>query len=151
MYYLIATHSIFRYLVLIVLIVTIYLAWEGYFFNKKYTKKDRILAGATSGISHIQLLLGFVLYFQSPVAQGFWADKSFRWTDNLFFGILHFALMSIAIVLITIGAALAKRETVDEVRFKIILKYFIFAFLIILIAIPWPFSPLAQRPFIREF
>jgi cytochrome bd-type quinol oxidase subunit 2 len=151
MYYLIATHSVFRYLLLIVLLVTIYLAWEGQFFNKKYAKTDRILASATSGISHVQLLLGFSLYSQSPVAQGFWAQKSFQWSDNLFFGVVHFTLMSIAIVLITIGAALAKRETDDKKRFKIIFQYFSFALVIILIAIPWPFSPLAQRPFIREF
>jgi hypothetical protein len=151
MYYLIATHSVFRYLLLIVLMVTIYLTWEGRFFNKKYAKMDRILAGVTSGISHVQLLLGFSLYSQSPVAQGFWAQKSFQWSDNLFFGVVHFTLMSIAIVLITIGAALAKRETDDKKRFKIIFQYFTFALVIILIAIPWPFSPLAQRPFIREF
>lgn len=151
MYHLIVTHSIFRYLVLIVLVLTIYLAWEGLLLNKKYGKIDRILSGATSGISHVQLILGFVLYFQSPVAQGFWADKSFRWTDNLFFGLVHFTLMSIAIVLITIGTALTKRETDDKKRFTIILQYFTIALLLILIAIPWPFSPLAQRPFIREF
>jgi hypothetical protein len=62
MCHLIATHSVFRYLLLIVLLVAIYLAWEGHFFNKKYAKTDRILAGATSGISHIQLILGFILY-----------------------------------------------------------------------------------------
>jgi D-alanyl-lipoteichoic acid acyltransferase DltB (MBOAT superfamily) len=151
MYHLIVTHSVFRYLLLIVLIVTIYLAWEGRFFDKKYSKTDKILAGATSGISHIQLILGFILYFKSPVAQGFWANKSFQWSDNLFFGIVHFTLMSIAIVAITIGAALAKRETDDKKRFKITLQYFTFALILILIAIPWPFSPLAQRPFIREF
>jgi uncharacterized membrane protein AbrB (regulator of aidB expression) len=151
MYHLIATHSIFRYILLLVLLVAIYLAWEGYFFNKKYTKTDRILAGATSGISHIQLILGFILYFQSSVVQDFWAHKSFQWSDKLYFGIVHFTLMSIAIVVITIGAALAKRETDDRKRFKIIFQYFTFALILILIAIPWPFSPLAQRPFIREF
>jgi predicted membrane channel-forming protein YqfA (hemolysin III family) len=97
------------------------------------------------------LLLGFILYFKSPVAQGFWADKSFRWTDNLFFGMVHFAMMTIAIILITIGAAMAKRETDDKKQYRIIFQYFTIALLLILIAIPWPFSPLAQRPFIREF
>jgi hypothetical protein len=151
MYHLIATHSLLRYVLIFLLLVAIYLAWEGFYFNKKYEKKDRILAGAASGMSHIQLILGFIQYFQSPVVQGFWADKSFRWSDNLFFAIVHFGLMSLAIVLITIGAALAKRETDDKKRFKIIFKYFTIALVLILIAIPWPFSPLAQRPFFREF
>lgn len=151
MYHLIATHSVVRYLLLILLFVTIYLAWEGRFFKKKYNKTDRILAGATSGVSHVQLILGFIVYFQSPVAQGFWADKSLKWSDNLFFGIVHFTLMSLAIVVITLGAAVAKRETADEKRFKIIFYYFCIALIALLIAIPWPFSPLAQRPLFREF
>jgi hypothetical protein len=151
MYHLILTHSIVRYLVLIFLTFAICWAYMGYFFNKKYTETDRILAGMTSGISHIQLLLGFAVYMQSPLAQGFWANKSSQWSDNLFFGVVHFALMSIAIIIITIGAALAKKEMDDKKRFKIIFQYFILALIIILIAIPWPFSPLAQRPFIREF
>lgn len=151
MYYLIATHSIFRYLLLIALTVTIYWAWEGVFLNKKHAKMARVWAGITSGTSHIQLILGFILYFNSPVAQGFWAEKSLKWTDSLFFGVIHIGLMSTAIIFITIGAALAKRETDDQIRFRIILKYFIWALLFILIAIPWPFSPFAQRPFIRNF
>jgi cytochrome bd-type quinol oxidase subunit 2 len=148
---LITIHSYLRYLVLISLITTIYLAWEGLYFNKQYGKTDRILAAATSGISHIQLLLGFVIYFQSQVVQGFWANKALVWTENLFFAIVHFATMSIAIVVITIGAALAKRERDDKKRFKTILNYFTIALILILIAIPWPFSPLAKRPFIRQF
>lgn len=151
MYHLIATHSIFRYLVIVSLLVTIYLAWEGYFFNKKYAKIDRIFVATTAGISHVQLILGFILYFQSSVVQGFWSDKSFRWTDNLFFGIIHFTLMSLAIILLTIGTSLAKKEKIDKKKFKIIFQYFIIALIIIFIAIPWPFSPLSQRPFIRDF
>jgi uncharacterized membrane protein AbrB (regulator of aidB expression) len=60
-------------------------------------------------------------------------------------------MMTIAIILITIGAAMAKRETDDKKQYRIIFQYFTIALLLILIAIPWPFSPLAQRPFIREF
>lgn len=151
MYHLIAAHSIIRYLLLILLIVTLYLAWEGRFFNKKDSKLVRVLAGATSGTSHIQLILGFILYFQSPVVQGYWMDKSLRWTDSFFFAIVHFTLMSAAIIVLTIGGAMAKREADHHKRFSIIFNYFVLALLIILIAIPWPFSPLAQRPFLREF
>ncbi len=74
-----------------------------------------------------------------------------RWSDSLYFGIVHFGLMTLAIVLITIGSALAKREMDDRRKFKVVFNYYGLALLIILIAIPWPFSPLAQRPFIRDF
>ncbi|WP_233565959.1 MULTISPECIES: hypothetical protein [unclassified Flavobacterium] len=66
-----------------------------------------------------------------------------------FFGLLHIFLMLISIVLITIGSALAKRKAADEDKFKTMLLWFSIALLIIFIAIPWPFSPLANRPYYR--
>jgi len=67
----------------------------------------------------------------------------------LFFGLIHILLMLIAIILITIGSAIAKRKTSDVEKFKTILIYYSISLLIIFIAIPWPFSPLAHRPFLR--
>jgi len=96
----------------------------------------------------MQLILGFALYFWSPVAQGFWVNKSFQWSDSLFFGIVHFLLMTVAIVLISVGSSLAKRDSEDSKRFKVLFIYYSLALLIILVAIPWPFSPLAQRPWL---
>jgi len=57
--------------------------------------------------------------------------------------------MLTAIVIITIGSALAKRKKTDKEKFKTMLVWFSAALLIIFIAIPWPFSPLANRPYIR--
>lgn len=151
MYHLIVFHSILRYLVLLSILLVIYLAWEGFTFKKSYTRLHRIATASASGISHLQLLVGFVLYFFSPTAQSFWQTKSMRWSDGLFFALVHFGLMSSAIVILTVGAALAKREAEEHRRFRILFNYFVLALLIILIAIPWPFSPLAQRPWFREF
>lgn len=150
MYHLIVSHSILRHLVLLSILLVIYLAWEGLTFKKSYTRLHRIATAGASGISHLQLLLGFVLYFFSPTAQSFWQTKSMRWSDGLFFALVHFGLMSAAIVILTVGTALAKREMEERHRFRILFNYFVLALLIILIAIPWPFSPLAQRPWFRE-
>lgn len=151
MYHLIVFHSILRYLVLLSILLVIYLAWKGFTFKKSYTRLHRIATASASGISHLQLLVGFVLYFFSPTAQSFWETKSMRWSDGLFFALVHFGLMSSAIVILTVGVALAKREAEEHRRFRILFNYFVLALLIILIAIPWPFSPLAQRPWFREF
>lgn len=151
MYHLLLTHSIVRYLLLLGMLLVIYLAWEALTFNKPYTRLHRITAAVASGISHLQLLLGFTLYYLSPTAQSFWQTKSMRWNDGLFFALIHFGLMSLAIVLLSIGSALSKRETDERRKFRILFNYYVIALLIILIAIPWPFSPLAQRPWFRTF
>lgn len=151
MYHLIVTHSFLRYLVLLSILLVIYLAWEGIVFKKPYTRLHRVVTSSASGISHLQLMVGFVLYFFSPTAQSFWQNKSMRWSDGLFFALVHFGLMSAAIVILTVGAALAKREADERRRFRILFNYFVLALFIILVAIPWPFSPLAQRPWFRSF
>jgi len=68
-----------------------------------------------------------------------------------FFGIEHSSTMLIAILLITIGSALAKRKPTDREKFKIIAIWFSIALLLILAAIPWEFSPLVSRPYLRVY
>jgi hypothetical protein len=151
MYHLIVAHSALRWLLLGSIVWVVFRGWEGLLLRRRFSRADRIATAAASGLSHLQLLIGFGLYFQSPVAQGYWAEKSLRWSDGLFFALVHFGLMSAAVVVVTLGASLVKREADDRRRFQIMSRYFALALLLILAAIPWPFSPLAQRPWFREF
>jgi hypothetical protein len=57
--------------------------------------------------------------------------------------------MFTAIIVITIGSAMAKRKATDRERFKTMLTWYAIALLIIFLAIPWPFSPFANRPYFR--
>jgi hypothetical protein len=60
-------------------------------------------------------------------------------------------LMTIAVIIITIGSSSAKRSVTNQGKFRIMTLLFALGLLIIFIAIPWPFSPLAQRPYLRTF
>jgi len=116
-----------------------------------FSKTDDSVRHWTATIAHIQLVLGITLYSQSPIIKYFWknfneAKESF---DLLFFGLIHIFLMLLSIVIITVGSAISKRKTTDKEKFRIMLIYFIIALFIIFIAIPWPFSPLANRPYFR--
>jgi hypothetical protein len=74
------------------------------------------------------------------------------WMDeHTFFRYVHISLTVISVVLITIGSAKAKRMQTDRGKFGTMLIWFSLSLLIIIIAIPWPFSPLANRPFLRSF
>jgi hypothetical protein len=59
--------------------------------------------------------------------------------------------MVVAIVMLTIGSAKAKRMQDDDLKYKTMLFWFSAGLLVILIGIPWPFSPLSSRPFVRPF
>ena len=146
-------HSIFRWLVLLSLIYAIFRAGIGYFSKSIFSNRDNLVRHWTATIAHIQLILGILVYIKSPIIQYYFANFSTAIYDwNLtFFGLFHFVLMIVAIVIITIGSAKAKRKTQDIDKFKTMLIWFSIGLTIIFIAIPWPFSPLMNRPYLRTF
>jgi hypothetical protein len=144
-------HNFTRWLVLASLLFAIYRAIKGYYSNSKFSKTDNAIRHWTATIAHIQLVIGMVLYFKSPIINYFWSNfkDAVNIFEIVFWGFIHTFLMFSAIVLITIGSALAKRKLADRDKFKTMLIWFSIALVIIFIAIPWPFSPLANRPYFR--
>jgi hypothetical protein len=151
--HLLVFHSIFRWLVLGSLLLTIYKAYTGYSQNRPFSKGDNSLRHWTATIAHTQLVIGIILYIKSPNTQYFWRNfsEAINYFDTTFFALYHFLLMLTSVVLVTIGSALAKRKPTDKEKFKTMLIWFSVTLLVIFIAIPWPFSPLANRPYFRLF
>jgi hypothetical protein len=148
---LIYCHSAIRWLLLAALGTAIYRAYRGYTSGYVFSKGDNALRHWAATIAHIQLVLGILLYTQSPVVKYFMQHRgeAGEVREATYFGIVHIALMLVAIVVITIGSALAKRQGTDKEQYRTMLLWYAIALLIIFIAIPWPFSPLAQRPYFR--
>lgn len=144
-------HSLFRWLVLASLLYAIYRACKGYFSKGTFAKTDNAVRHWTATIAHIQLVIGMVLYLKSPSVKYFWGNfkEAVKNIDVAFFALIHILLMLAAIVLITIGSSLAKRKPTDREKFRTMLVWFSIALTMIFIAIPWPFSPLANRPYFR--
>lgn len=152
-YWLLLLHSLVRWLVVLSLLYAIYRGIRGWAGKRTFTPFDDKVRHNTATIAHTQLAIGYILYFQSPVVAYFRshfheAVQSFQF---MFFGLIHISLMTVAIILVTIGSSAAKRQSTDVAKFRIITLFFILAFLLIFMAIPWPFSPLAHRPYIRTF
>ncbi|MEM7484149.1 MAG: hypothetical protein AAF348_02980 [Bacteroidota bacterium] len=150
---LLVIHSILRWLVVLSLLLSIGIALRGYLTNRTFSPTDNKIRHWSATIGHIQLIVGMLLYLKSPIAQYLYTDFNdaiANW-QILFFSVIHSLLMLIAIVVLTLGSAFAKRKATDKLKYKTILVWYTVAFLIIFIAIPWPFSPLAERPIIRNF
>ncbi|MEL7124028.1 MAG: hypothetical protein AAFO07_31610 [Bacteroidota bacterium] len=152
-YYLILFHSLFRWLALIALILTIGQALIGYSKKKNFLKRNNLFRHGTATLFHIQLIIGVLLLVKSPIVQYFWRDfkSGIENIELLFFGLWHPFLMLISIVVITIGSAKAKRETEDTKKFKTILIWYSIGLIILFLAIPWSFSPFVSRPNFRAF
>lgn len=146
-------HTWVRWAALLALIITIVRAAWGFWQKRDFTQTDHLFRHWTATILHIQLIIGMLLYAKSGLVRLFWSNlgtSANNWQLS-FFNLLHPALMLVAIVLITIGSALAKRRTSDEAAFKTIMIWYSIGLLIILLAIPWSFSPFVSRPNFRAF
>ena len=146
-------HSLIRWAVLAALLFAIFRAARGYVRQSPFSSADNAIRHWTATIGHIQLTIGLILYIKSPLIQFFWGNMQagMEQPDAVFFGLIHFLLMLCAIVILTLGSAFAKRQETDHAKYRTMLIWFCVALCIILIAIPWPFSPLAHRPYLRAF
>ena len=147
--FLIYSHSFFRWLVLVFLILAIWRSARGYFYGTVFSATDNRIRHWTATVLHIQLVIGMLLYFKSPVVNHFWGNAREDHGDFSFFALIHSTLMFTAVIMATLGSSFARRKPKDSDKFKTMLVWFALALTVILIAIPWPFSPLASRPYIR--
>lgn len=150
---LLTLHSITRWIVLVFLLYSIYRALVGYTTNKAFSKIDNAFRHWTTTFAHIQLMIGMTLYTQSAIVKYFWSNTklAIRNLDLTFYSLIHIILMTTAIVLLTIGSAITKKQTNDKDKFKTMFVWFSIVLIIIFISIPWPFSPLSSRPNFRIF
>jgi hypothetical protein len=124
-------------------------AWRGRQLNIQFTKADNALRHWTATLAHMQLMTGIILYTQSPGVKYYFSDAADTYGEPVFFALIHISIMLAAVTAITIGSAKAKRKAVDKEKFTTMHYSFSAGLILILIAIPWPFSPLAHRPLIR--
>ena len=128
-------HSGWAYLVLILLVFVIVNSIIGLTSKKEFAPKDRKIALFGLIGSHIQLLVGLILYFVSPLgfnSLGQMSDKALRLTS-----LEHPLINIIAIALITIGWVKHKKATTSESKFKSFAVFYTLGLLLILARIPW--------------
>lgn len=133
-------HNLLRWVILILLLVSIFQA---------LTKKEGLAKTSLFLMisAHITLLLGLYQYFTSEVA-GFKMIERIGGMGNVmkdsmarFWVVEHISVMLIAIVLITIGRRKAK-----ALQYKPALILLLIAFMLIMAGVPWPFREAIARP-----
>ncbi|MEX0844444.1 MAG: hypothetical protein WD022_04150, partial [Balneolaceae bacterium] len=133
-------HSGLRWIVLVLIVWALVKAISGWTGQKEYQKSDRLSALLALIFTHIQLLIGLVLFFISPrvsFESGMMGNSVLR-----FFTVEHTLMMIIAIALITFGFSSAKRIEEAVSKHKRIAVTYGIGLLIMLASIPWPFREL---------
>jgi len=128
-------HSGWAYLALLLLVIAALNSVLGMVSKKEFSSKDRTMALLGLIFSHVQLLVGLVLYFISPLGKAGLSEMSnaaIRLT-----ALEHPLINIIAIVFITIGWSKHKKVTTSEAKFKTISIFYGIGLLLILARIPW--------------
>ncbi|QIP13354.1 hypothetical protein G8759_12295 [Spirosoma aureum] len=150
---LLVVHNTLRWLVFGSLLASLGGSYWGWVKNSTYRPFDQTLRVVATSLAHTQLLVGFYLYAKSPIVSYYWkfSPDASQSPEFRFFALIHISLMIVSVVIMTIGSSKAKRQRLAQQKFKTTALYFTISLLLILVAIPWPFSPLAARPWLRSF
>ena len=137
--YLKTVHSYWAFFVLFILVAAIVNAFIGRYMGKEFSTKDLRISLFGLIFSHIQLLIGLILYFVSPwfdqwaaIGMGVMKDAQAR-----LYLVEHPITNILAIVLITIGWSMHKRQSESSKKFLRIILFYSLGLLLLLSGIPW--------------
>ncbi len=134
-------HSLVRWILLLLMIVSVIKAFGGKKSGIAYADGDRKRTMFTMIFGHIQLVMGLVLYMVSPAVQTATANMASAMKDSVlrYWAVEHVLMMVIAIVLLTIGNIKSKKASTDATKFKAVAVWYGIALVVVLVSIPWPF------------
>jgi hypothetical protein len=132
-------HSYWAFFVLFILVAAIFNAFIGRYTGKEFSTKDLRISLFGLIFSHIQLLIGLILYFVSP-----WFDQwseigigVMKDTQTRLYLVEHPLINILAIFLITMGWSMHKRQSESSKKFLRIILFYSLGLLLLLSRIPW--------------
>ena len=134
------THNMFRWLVLIVIVLAVVFAFIGWINKRDWNKKDNITGLILTIFMDIQFLVGIILYaFVSPITKAAFSDfgAAMKNADLRFYAVEHILMMVIALVLVHIGRSKSKKTVAPWKKHRVAAIFYGIALVLILAAIPW--------------
>lgn len=132
-------HSYWAYLVVLVLLVAVINSIVGYISNKEYGATNFRIALFSLIVTHIQLLLGIVLYLTPANLSRFNGGMGEAMQNPMLrlYLVEHPLFMILAVVFVTIGYSKHKKKLTSKPKFKMIAIFYTLALIAILTRIPW--------------
>ena len=141
MYYAVlkTVHSYWAFLVIIILTLIVINSIIAKFSGRAFNTKDLRLSLFGLIFSHIQLLIGLILYFTSPWFNQFYqiGMDLLKNAENRLYLIEHPLINIVAIIFITLGWSLHKRQLDSSKKFLRIGIFYGLGLIFLLSRIPW--------------
>lgn len=132
-------HNVLRWLVLVLAILAVAMAFKGWLGKQQWQEGDRRWGVMFTGALDLQVLVGLVLYFAlSPVTRAAMANMKAAMKDSAlrFFVVEHTFLMVVAVILAHVGSVMVKKAS-NEAKFRTAAIWYTLATVAILAGIPW--------------
>lgn len=145
-------HNFMRWVISILLLVSIIKAFTGWQNKKVFSPGDKKVWLFTMISAHITLLIGLyqvffgrfgITKYALPEGESLMKNKFLR-----FFWIEHPVGMILAIVFITLAHGMSKKAVPDTVKYKKAFYFFLVALILVLASVPWPFRDVVGRPWL---
>ncbi len=139
-------HSIGRWILLLLLLIAIFNSLVA--GQRPFIKSDNRTGLILTIVADLMLLIGIALWYWGPkgynliVAAG-GMGNAMKDPVTRFYGVEHITGMLIAIILLHIGKAQARKPIGDKAKHNRTMLFYTLALLIILFTIPWPFRNIA--------
>jgi hypothetical protein len=130
----------FRWLVLIVIVLAVVFAFIGWLNKSDWNKKDNITGLILTIFMDVQFLIGIILYaFVSPLTKTAFSDfgAAMKNPGLRFYAVEHILLMVIALVLVHIGRSKSKKAVAPWKKHRAATIFYGIALVLILAGIPW--------------
>lgn len=134
-------HSYFAYLLLAILVFSIIYTIVMFVRKKPFTVKVIKVALAGFIATHLQLLIGLVLYVISPRGLSNFSGEAMGDTLSRLYILEHPLTMIIGVILISVGYIKAKKPGDDIRRYRTIVIFYLLGLGAILLRIPWQVWP----------
>ncbi|MFZ1687472.1 MAG: hypothetical protein WAU70_08630 [Flavobacteriales bacterium] len=135
-------HSLIRWLVLISVGLSGFIALRGWLMNRPIIVWERSLAIVAVTLCHLQIVFGLILYgirFKRYLPPGFSPREITFWKYE------HITAMFIAVILVTMGRVLSKRAKTEPAKWKFIAIFYLIALLLMCLTIPWPHTTMGMN------
>ncbi|EGV43334.1 hypothetical protein BZARG_1763 [Bizionia argentinensis JUB59] len=132
------SHNGIGMVLLFLLLIIIVIILAKFLLKKPFNKSVKITALIGLITVHIQILIGLLLYFLSPLGLSNFSGDSMGHKISRFYIVEHPIGMILAAVLITIGYKVVKKTNLtDKAKYRRLLIYYGLGFGLIAYLIPW--------------
>jgi len=132
-------HSLLRWGILVTVAVAAFSSLAGWLGKRPVMTWQRAFAIWAMVLCHVQLILGFILYFMR------WDSFQRMGQDQMrFWKFEHAGMMVVAIALVTIGRLASKKARTENGKHQRVAIFYLIALVLMLAMIPWPFMAVGE-------